>query len=46
MPQPNQGKPAPSAHVSQPITDKSGAKSDPHIKTGVHTNGVKGTGTK
>lgn len=46
MPQPNQGKPAPSAPTSQPIMDKSGAKSDDHIKTGVHTPGVKGSGTK
>ena len=46
MPQPNQGKPAPSAPTSQPIMDKSGAKSDAHIMTGVHVKGVKGTGTK
>lgn len=42
MPQPNQGKPAPSAPTSQPIMDKSGAKNDPHIMTGVHTPGTKG----
>ena len=46
MSQPNQGKPAPSAPTSMPIMDKSGAKSDAHIMTGVHTPGVKGSGTK
>jgi len=42
MPQPNQGKPAPSAPTSAPIIDKSGAKSDPHIIPPIHTAGVKG----
>lgn len=46
MPQPNQGKPAPGAPTSQPVMDKSGAKSDAHIMTGVHVKGVKGSGTK
>lgn len=44
MPQPNQGKPAPGAPTSQPIADKSGAKSDPRIMTGVHVTGIKGSG--
>lgn len=43
MPQPNQGKPAPSAPTSQPISDKSGAKNDAHIMTGIHPGGTKGS---
>lgn len=42
MPQPNQGKPAPSAPTSQPIADKSGAKSDPHIMLGHQPGGTRG----
>lgn len=44
MPQPNQGKPAPSAHTSAPIEDKKGSMKSDAIKTGVHTPGVKGSG--
>lgn len=40
MPQPNKGS-AGSAPTSQPIMDKSGAKSDPHIMLGAP--GGKGT---
>lgn len=43
MPQPNQGTPAPGAPTSEPLHDKSGAASDDHVKTGVHTPGVGGS---
>lgn len=42
MPQPNKGSAAPGAPTSQPISDKSGAKSDPHIMLGKPG----GTGTR
>ena len=44
MPQPNQGKPAPSAHTSSPIEDKKGAMSAPTIIPPVHPGGTKGSG--
>jgi hypothetical protein len=43
MPQPNQGSPASSAPTPAPVMDKSGAMSDDHIKTGMHTPGVGGS---
>lgn len=43
MPQPNKGSAASSAPTPAPIMDKSGAKSDAHIKTGIHTPGVGGS---
>lgn len=42
MPQPNQGKPAPSAPTSQPIMDKSGAMNADSIAKPIHVTGVKG----
>ena len=42
MPQPNQGKPAPSAPVSEPTTSKNGAMNADSIMFGVRTEGVKG----
>ena len=42
MPQPNQGKPAPGAHTSQPISDKSGASSSDAIAKPIHTTGTRG----
>lgn len=43
MPQPNQGKPAPGAPTSQPIEDKAGAKSDPHIMLGHMPGATRGS---
>ena len=43
MPQPNQGKPAPSANTSEPVTTKNGAMNGADtIMFGVRTEGVKG----
>lgn len=42
MPQPNKGGHG-TAPTSQPIVDKSGAKSDPNIHLGVHPGGTKGS---
>lgn len=42
MPQPGQGKPAPSAPTQPPVIDKSGAKSDPSV----HFGAPGGAGTK
>ena len=44
MPQPNQGKPAPSAHTSQPIEDRSTASpKGGEVHFGHTSGGTKGT---
>lgn len=42
MPQPNQGKPAPSAPTSMPIEDKSGAMNSDMIAKPVVPAGIRG----
>lgn len=42
MPQPNQGKPAPGAPTSQPISDKSGSMNSDAIAKPIHTTGTRG----
>lgn len=42
MPQPNQGKCAPGANTSQPISDKSGSMKSDAIATPIHPAGTRG----
>ena len=42
MPQPNQGKPAPSAPTSEPIMDKSGAMNADTIAKPIVSTGTRG----
>jgi hypothetical protein len=43
MPQPNQGKPAPSAPTAAPMEDKKGASKDASVHFGYQPGGTKGS---